>query len=90
MNDEQIYAEKERAREAAHEALCKCCGRCCGAEMSDPCSRLVKQPDGRYLCSAYANRLGPQTTVSGKIFTCVTIRDVHKHDIHYPGCGYDR
>ncbi len=88
MRDDALYEKKLEEQEAAHEALCLRCGVCCGAGGADPCGNLVRAADDRYDCAAYADRLGPQRTVSGHIFTCVTIRDVHKHGVFYPDCAY--
>jgi hypothetical protein len=88
--DEEIYTDRMKALEEAHESLCGRCGECCGAAGSDPCSRLLKNPDGTFTCSAYSDRLGPQQSRSGNIFTCVTIRDVHAHGVYYNGCAYNR
>lgn len=82
------YQRKLEDREDGYEALCRRCGECCGASGSDPCARLSPSGDGRFVCTAYASRLGPQMTRSGVIFTCVTIRDVHKHGVYYNNCAY--
>ena len=74
--------------EQQHETLCRRCGRCCGSTDGDPCSKLIKNRDGTYSCSDYANRLGQQSTVSGKTFECVPIQDVKKAGGLRPGCGY--
>ncbi len=88
MDDDRYdNIDSEKFRE--HEAKCRQCGLCCGAFGHDPCSNLVDSGKGRYDCAVYGNRLGPRNTVSGHIFTCVTIRDVKKFDIAYPGCGYN-
>lgn len=86
--DDLKYIKKQEEDLARHESLCRQCGECCGAYGSDPCSNLVKRPEGGYYCKNYKDRLGVQKTVSGKVFTCVTIRDVQKRDIYYSGCGY--
>lgn len=88
--ENEQYQKKMEAQEADHEALCRRCGECCGASGSDPCSRLSPTDDGHFLCTAYADRLGPQKTRSGVIFTCVTIRDVHKHGVYYNDCAYNK
>jgi len=88
--DDRAYDKKMDELEAAREALCIQCGVCCGVFGSDPCSHVAKTDDGRYTCTVYSERLGPRKTVSGVIFTCVTIRDVHKHGVYYPGCAYNR
>lgn len=88
--DETEYMKRLEEKSAAHEALCKRCGVCCGAHGPDPCANLSRGPDGRYSCVSYADRLGPQKTVSGHIFTCVTMRDVHDHGVFYPECAYTK
>lgn len=84
-----LYGKKMGDLEASHEALCRRCGECCGASGADPCSQLRPTDGGRYVCAAYADRLGPQKTRSGVIFTCVTIRDVHRHGVFYNDCAYN-
>jgi hypothetical protein len=86
--DDTSYLKKAEEQKIAYEALCRRCGVCCGAFGPDPCASLVKTADGRYDCGAYADRLGPRLTVSGAMFACVTIRDVQKHGVFYPGCAY--
>ena len=88
--ENEQYKKKLEAQETDHEALCKRCGECCGAFGSDPCSQLSPIEDGHYVCTAYGDRLGPQRTRSGVIFTCVTIRDVHKHNVYYNDCAYNK
>ena len=88
--DDDRYDSIENGKLREDEAKCRQCGLCCGAFGHDPCFNLVESGKGRYSCAVYENRLGPQKTVSGNIFTCVTIRDVQKFDISYPGCGYNK
>jgi hypothetical protein len=87
--ENEQYQKKLETREIDHEALCRRCGECCGAHGSDPCARLSPAEGGRFICTAYDGRLGPQMTRSGVIFTCVTIRDVHKHGVYYNACAYN-
>lgn len=84
------YIKKQEEDFSQHEALCRRCGFCCGAEAGEPCINLKKDTAGRYFCAAYDNRLGPQTTVSGKNFTCVPIREVLSYAPPHDGCGYSR
>ena len=84
----QLYSEKVVKD---YEALCKRCGACCGVFENDPCVKLLKEEDGRYRCSDYANRFGMQKTVLGNEFKCVPLRRIR------PGswfgswqCGYKR
>ena len=65
----QINKEKE------FEGLCLRCGNCCGAQ-SDPCSHLILQADGKYLCDIYPSRGGMQKTHSGNFFECVALRTI--------------
>ena len=88
--ESEQYQKKLEMQEANYEALCRRCGECCGAFGSDPCAQLSPTEDGHFACSAYADRLGPQKTRSGVIFTCVTIRDVHQHGVYYNDCAYNR
>ena len=88
--ENEQYQNILEAQDAAHEAICRRCGECCGAFGSDPCAQLLPTADDHFVCSAYADRLGPQRTRSGAIFTCVTIRDVHQHGVYYNNCAYNR
>ncbi|MBD3296655.1 MAG: hypothetical protein GF392_04745, partial [Candidatus Omnitrophica bacterium] len=69
------------------ERICAQCGACCGAD-SDPCEWLSLDPDGRYYCGDYDNRLGEKRTVSGKAFDCVRIREHIAAGTLRPGCAY--
>ena len=85
------YDSYLRQNEAAFEALCVRCGECCGATDGDPCARLCfDEKSARYYCADYENRLGDQRTVSGKIFTCVTIRELIKTGGLRQKCAYYR
>lgn len=75
---------------AGYEAECKRCGACCGALGNEPCANLKRDMRGLYYCIDYDNRLGAQRTVTGKVFTCVPIREVVKKGLPYSGCGYGR
>lgn len=87
--DDIAYADSQRRSSAEYESLCKQCGKCCGLE-TDPCVNLKKGASGRYYCAVYEFRLGRQVTVSGRIFTCVQIREVVKKGLPNEGCGYGR
>jgi uncharacterized cysteine cluster protein YcgN (CxxCxxCC family) len=87
--DDMAYNDDRRKKFEEHEALCKQCGRCCGLE-TDPCANLKKGNSGRYYCAVYESRLGRQVTVSGRVFTCVQIREVVRKGLPYEGCGYGR
>jgi uncharacterized cysteine cluster protein YcgN (CxxCxxCC family) len=85
--DDIEYSKKQEKDEAAFEALCKRCGACCGRD-DEPCSNLAADSGGNYYCKAYDARIGPQTTINGCVFTCVSIREVLKYSLPCPGCGY--
>ena len=68
------YQEHLQKKEKDIENICKRCGECCGA-LDDPCLNLKKKEDNMYYCTDYKNRLTLQKTVSGKSFTCVSIRE---------------
>ncbi|MDP3790034.1 MAG: hypothetical protein Q8R48_06510 [Candidatus Omnitrophota bacterium] len=86
MEDSYLRKQEEQFRE--YEGRCLRCGECCGVNGTDPCANLIKQSDGKYYCSVYENRLGPQKTVSGNVFNCVTIRDVVRFGVSYRSCPY--
>ena len=86
--DDIDYIEKQEKNLDRHEVLCKRCGFCCGASGEDPCSNLEKDDSGKYYCKTYNTRFGVQTTISGKTFNCVPIRDVLKRSFIYNDCGY--
>ncbi len=85
--DDKLYNKKLEEKHLAEEAKCIRCGECCGAS-TDPCQNLSKDAFGHYFCVAYDSRLGPQKTISGKVFNCVEIKDVLRKAKPYPGCGY--
>ena len=90
MADDALrYDACQDLHEDRFEALCKRCGQCCGSTDGDPCRELRQDPVTQsYYCAEYAHRLGRHTTVNGKEFTCVPIRDVARRDGLRPGCGY--
>lgn len=87
--DDITYADSQRKNSEEYEALCRQCGKCCGLE-TDPCVNLKKEMSGRYYCAIYGSRLGRQVTVSGRVFTCVQIREVARVGLLNEGCGYGR
>ena len=91
MNDAEnlAYIESQHKVSGEYEALCRQCGKCCGLE-TDPCANLKKDESGRYYCAVYESRLGRQVTVSGRVFTCVEIREVVRKGLPNEGCGYGR
>ena len=86
--DEKRYKNYFRNREKKFESVCVRCGKCCGA-LDDPCRNLIKTADGTYFCKDYENRLGPQRTVSGKVFNCVSIREHIAKGTLRPDCAYN-
>jgi hypothetical protein len=87
--DDMAYVDAQRKNLIEYEDLCRQCGKCCGVD-TDPCANLKKGAAGRYYCAVYANRLGSQSTVSGRVFTCVEIREVKNVGMIHEGCGYGR
>lgn len=84
----KLYLKKQEELSSRYESLCLRCGACCGVSDGDPCANLQNDGLSRYYCLAYESRLGAQKTVSGKLFTCVPIRDVLKYDSPYIECAY--
>jgi len=88
--DKTRYEDSQEELFERYEGVCRRCGECCGAADGDPCANLGRDAStGLYFCRDYANRLGPQKTVSGKIFNCVPIRDIIKQGLLRPGCAYN-
>lgn len=85
--DETAYKKYLKEKMNGDEMLCSRCGECCGAG-NDPCADLIKDDSGRYACKVYESRIGPRTTVSGKVFTCVAIRDNIGRGFNNPDCAY--
>ncbi|MBD3379182.1 MAG: hypothetical protein GF408_01825 [Candidatus Omnitrophica bacterium] len=85
--DDRRYEMYSRRQKKEFEDICSRCGECCGAK-DDPCVSLAMTKDGKYCCRDYKNRLGPRKTVSGKSFTCVTIREHINSGTLRPGCAY--
>jgi len=85
--DSSAYDRDLKGRFVKYDSACKRCGECCGAN-NDPCANLVSKGNGQYACAAYDNRFGPQRTVSGKAFTCVSIRENIKRGFSNPNCAY--
>ena len=87
MKDYQSYFQ---AQESEWEDMCIRCGGCCGS-FDDPCKHLRKDPQQRYWCDIYHNRLGTREAVSGEKFQCVHIREIlntHWKNDHL--CSYKR
>lgn len=87
--DNNNYLNYQKERFAEYEKVCKRCGQCCGAYDGDPCANLSKNADGTYFCKSYEDRLKQQTTVSGKKFFCIPIREIVIHSGARPGCAYN-
>jgi len=85
--DYEAYQKKQFLR---FEGICKHCGECCGSRDGDSCANLATDTaTGKCFCMNYENRLGPQKTLSGKAFNCVTIREIAKHGHLRPNCAYN-
>lgn len=88
--DNSKYNEYQRTQFQKFEGICKKCGECCGSKDRDPCAKLIIDPaTGKCHCMDYDNRLGSQKTQSGKIFDCVTIRDIAKRNGLRVECAYN-
>ena len=85
--DNYLYSRYLEGKEDEFEAVCINCGVCCGTE-DDPCDNLRKNKDGKYFCINYLKRIGPQKTVSGKAFNCVSIKEHIRSRTLRPGCPY--
>ncbi|MDD4012691.1 MAG: hypothetical protein PHW14_00660 [Candidatus Omnitrophica bacterium] len=81
------YEEYMASKEEDFEGTCLRCGACCGA-FDDPCAELEKNGQGHYFCRSYKERFGQKTTVSGKTFNCVSIREHIRAGTLREGCGY--
>ena len=88
--DNVRYAAYQNDKLNDFEAKCKCCGRCCGAEDGDPCENLVRNFGTSYYCKIYDLRLGLQKTVSGKIFSCVSIGELIRRGSLREACAYKK
>ena len=86
--EERSYLEYQEKMHLEYESRCRRCGACCGAVDNDPCVNLARDNEGLYFCRVYDSRLGPQKTLSEKVFTCVRIKENLKYGDHYSGCGY--
>ncbi|MDD4203456.1 MAG: hypothetical protein PHQ52_08320, partial [Candidatus Omnitrophica bacterium] len=88
--DKAIYEKHCNDLQKKYEDICIQCGVCCGANDGDPCEHLEKIGPKKYFCKIYDHRLGLQKTVSGKIFTCTTIRELIKNGAIRIECQYVR
>jgi len=86
--EESQYLQKQKEEQEKYEALCSRCGACCGALDGDPCINLAKDSSDKYYCKVYDNRIGVQSTVSGKTFACMPIREIFRFKSPYPNCAY--
>lgn len=89
MNNNGYITHQEK-QFRIYEDRCRRCGLCCGAEDGDPCINLVKNIDGKYSCKVYENRIGQQKTLSGKVFSCVPMKQVIMYSGTRPGCAYSK
>ncbi len=91
LMDGVIYEARQRMEFERYEGICKRCGECCGSADGDPCANLrLDLATGKYYCSTYDSRLGPQKTVSGAVFTCVPIRGIIRQGLLRPDCAYNK
>jgi hypothetical protein len=86
--DRTAYNNRQDGIFSEYEAACRRCGKCCGAGTPEPCANLAEDTDGKFYCKSYHDRLGLQRTVTGRIFTCVEIRDVLAKGLPHDSCGY--
>jgi len=87
--DSEKYIKCASEQEDKFELICRRCGECCGA-LDDPCVNLVKaETSNRWFCKEYNNRFKRQKTVSGKSFTCVSIREHIRNGTLRPNCAYN-
>jgi len=87
--DQVRYQERQEKEAQDWEARCHSCGMCCGVKDKDPCEELVLQKSGKYSCKVYSNRFGLHKTKSGRVFSCVPLRDILHQS--WPGdeqCSY--
>lgn len=83
-----LYKKFLVEKELEFESICNRCGECCGSK-DDPCRNLVKNHDGTFYCKDYDNRLGPQITVGGHKFNCVSIREHIRGKTLRQNCAYN-
>lgn len=87
--DEARYAKYQKEQIERFEGVCRRCGECCGSQDGDPCANLSRDAaTGGFYCADYDNRLGPQKTVSGRMFNCVPIRGIKRMGLLRLGCAY--
>jgi uncharacterized cysteine cluster protein YcgN (CxxCxxCC family) len=90
MTDLERYNDWLNIKAGEWEAKCIRCGACCGS-LDDPCENLHKNSEGKLYCSFYQQRFGKWHTLSGKEFTCVSIREKIAQGHSWLGdehCGY--
>ena len=85
--DSGKYSEHLQIKDRDFESICTRCGDCCGAN-DDPCRNLVRLERDKYYCKNYDKRFGSQKTISGKAFSCVSIREHIAKGTLRPGCAY--
>lgn len=83
------YTDYQKKKFEDFESLCMQCGECCGSKDGDPCECLRKNSDGKLFCSAYGERFGPRSTMSGRVFNCVPIREMISRGNLRPNCAYN-
>ena len=89
MIDLNRYNEWMTVKAREWEERCVRCGACCGA-WDDPCENLRRDPAAGSYCTVYERRFGKWSTVSGKEFTCVPIREKIAQGHSWPGDEYCR
>ena len=90
MDEKSAYDNYLEKLFEKYENLCRRCGSCCGLEDNDPCVNLkYDSSTKRYFCKNYNNRIGPQRTISGKVFKCVRIGELIKHGLAPKKCSYN-
>jgi hypothetical protein len=87
MSIESDYSKYLEKSEIEFDKMCSRCGECCGSK-DDPCDQLARDKTGTYFCECYDTRFGPQKTLSGNPFTCVSIREHLRHKSLRPSCKY--
>jgi len=85
--DDRAYEKYMEESFVKYDSACRRCGECCGVN-NDPCTNLVSCGNGKYACCVYNKRLGPQKTISGKSFNCVSIKDNIRRGFCNPNCAY--
>ncbi|MFC1752988.1 hypothetical protein ACFL96_06290 [Thermoproteota archaeon] len=89
LSDHMRYELFQEKQLEDWETICLDCGACCGIVEGDPCQHLVVLNDSKCRCAIYQDRIGIHKTKGGKLFRCVSIREVLNDS--WPGdwnCAY--